>query len=158
MRLVFASMFFCFSSYAIFFLCFFFFQAEDGIRDTSVTGVQTCALPIWDGMTILPEASANSRPTRRATLGVLGGAIAAPYVLRSAQAAETVNVGVVLPLSGANAQFGINSRNGIELAADQINKAGGIKALGGAKIELVVADATSTPTTAATVAQRLVTQ
>src|SRR5437764_9289140 len=28
------------------FLCFFFFQAEDGIRDTSVTGVQTCALPI----------------------------------------------------------------------------------------------------------------
>src|SRR5260370_18920480 len=25
---------------------FFFFQAEDGIRDSSVTGVQTCALPI----------------------------------------------------------------------------------------------------------------
>ena len=29
---------------------FFFFQAEDGIRDWSVTGVQTCALPIWDVM------------------------------------------------------------------------------------------------------------
>src|SRR2546429_1271599 len=27
--------------------CFFFFQAEDGIRDVAVTGVQTCALPIW---------------------------------------------------------------------------------------------------------------
>src|SRR5687767_15427828 len=26
---------------------FFFFQAEDGIRDKLVTGVQTCALPIW---------------------------------------------------------------------------------------------------------------
>ena len=26
---------------------FFFFQAEDGIRDWSVTGVQTCALPIY---------------------------------------------------------------------------------------------------------------
>src|SRR6476660_9985304 len=26
--------------------CFFFFQAEDGIRDDLVTGVQTCALPI----------------------------------------------------------------------------------------------------------------
>src|SRR2546430_10054153 len=25
----------------------FFFQAEDGIRDLTVTGVQTCALPIW---------------------------------------------------------------------------------------------------------------
>src|SRR2546430_11113990 len=31
---------------------FFFFQAEDGIRDLTVTGVQTCALPIW---TILRE-------------------------------------------------------------------------------------------------------
>src|SRR5436189_1684871 len=33
----------------VFVVCvfFFFFQAEDGIRDTSVTGVQTCALPIW---------------------------------------------------------------------------------------------------------------
>ena len=29
------------------FCLFFFFQAEDGIRDWSVTGVQTCALPIW---------------------------------------------------------------------------------------------------------------
>src|SRR5260370_11716750 len=27
-------------------ILFFFFQAEDGIRDSSVTGVQTCALPI----------------------------------------------------------------------------------------------------------------
>src|SRR2546430_10795797 len=27
-------------------LCVFFFQAEDGIRDLTVTGVQTCALPI----------------------------------------------------------------------------------------------------------------
>src|SRR5882762_10334344 len=29
---------------------FFFFQAEDGIRDSSVTGVQTCALPISPGL------------------------------------------------------------------------------------------------------------
>src|SRR3712207_8227438 len=28
-------------------MLFFFFQAEDGIRDIGVTGVQTCALPIW---------------------------------------------------------------------------------------------------------------
>src|SRR5256885_7906540 len=31
---------------ASWYLCFFFFQAEDGIRDYKVTGVQTCALPI----------------------------------------------------------------------------------------------------------------
>src|SRR5690554_3638202 len=29
---------------------FFFFQAEDGIRDADVTGVQTCALPIWENV------------------------------------------------------------------------------------------------------------
>src|SRR2546430_6560795 len=29
---------------------FFFFQAEDGIRDLTVTGVQTCALPICEGV------------------------------------------------------------------------------------------------------------
>src|SRR5256885_6179021 len=33
--------------------CFFFFQAEDGIRDYKVTGVQTCALPIFDWVAIV---------------------------------------------------------------------------------------------------------
>src|SRR3712207_6939927 len=32
---------------------FFFFQAEDGIRDIGVTGVQTCALPIFDGLNMV---------------------------------------------------------------------------------------------------------
>src|SRR2546426_1832951 len=34
------------------FLLFFFFQAEDGIRDYKVTGVQTCALPILTKLTL----------------------------------------------------------------------------------------------------------
>src|SRR3712207_7894815 len=33
--------------FCIMFFVFFFFQAEDGIRDIGVTGVQTCALPIF---------------------------------------------------------------------------------------------------------------
>src|SRR5947207_8531054 len=45
------SIFWCFFYsflFFVFFLCFFFFfQAEDGIRDHCVTGVQTCALPIY---------------------------------------------------------------------------------------------------------------
>src|SRR5256886_11600023 len=44
-------------------MCFFFFQAEDGIRDLTVTGVQTCALPIlarFDGEGLRPvQASAE---------------------------------------------------------------------------------------------------
>src|SRR5699024_11299681 len=41
-------------------LCFFF-QAEDGIRDRNVTGVQTCALPIYlqDGATELHAGSSQ---------------------------------------------------------------------------------------------------
>src|SRR2546430_12899268 len=38
---------------------FFFFQAEDGIRDLTVTGVQTCALPIFAGNATGPDAAAD---------------------------------------------------------------------------------------------------
>src|SRR5256886_3546332 len=37
---------------------FFFFQAEDGIRDLTVTGVQTCALPISDGHVLVAVQAA----------------------------------------------------------------------------------------------------
>jgi len=40
---------------------FFFFQAEDGIRDWSVTGVQTCALPIYLGLRQVRVMSNNPR-------------------------------------------------------------------------------------------------
>src|SRR5260370_30344386 len=43
---------------------FFFFQAEDGIRDSSVTGVQTCALPI-SGLDPRSAMEAESQPDRR---------------------------------------------------------------------------------------------
>src|SRR2546426_1662477 len=43
---------------------FFFFQAEDGIRDYKVTGVQTCALPIFDTMEISPDGK-SLRPRSR---------------------------------------------------------------------------------------------
>src|SRR2546428_4982956 len=40
-------------------LCFFFFKAEDGIRDLIVTGFQTCALPIFAAMALLPPPPAD---------------------------------------------------------------------------------------------------
>src|SRR5687768_17651487 len=46
----------------------FFFQAEDGIRDVAVTGVQTCALPIYFGERIAVfEATHGSAPRYRGT-------------------------------------------------------------------------------------------
>src|SRR6478735_979463 len=68
-------------------------------------------------------ATLGARLDRRRAVGLVGTAVAAPFLIRRAHAAPTVTVGVVLPLSGANAQFGINSRNGITLVADQINAA-----------------------------------
>ena len=51
-----------------FFFCFvFFFQAEDGIRDTSVTGVQTCALPIYLGDTGAAFIAVPQIPPRNVT-------------------------------------------------------------------------------------------
>src|SRR5207248_4266508 len=44
---------------------FFFFQAEDGIRDRTVTGVQTCALPIYSRSVCGPHAPAGIDILRR---------------------------------------------------------------------------------------------
>src|SRR2546430_3831556 len=45
---------------------FFFFQAEDGIRDLTVTGVQTCALPICKAsMRARPDGRINSETSRK---------------------------------------------------------------------------------------------
>ena len=102
---------------------------------------------------------AGALTRRQAMAGGTAALVAAPFVIRSGFAqGAAVNIGVIQPLSGANAQFGINSRNGIEFVADEINAAGGIKALGGAKINLVVSDATSNAATASAAAQRLITQ
>src|SRR5437762_599006 len=57
----------------------FFFQAEDGIRDTSVTGVQTCALPIYalaGEVLELRDAAALARPHADGLVGVHRRAIA----------------------------------------------------------------------------------
>ncbi len=70
--------------------------------------------------------------------------------------ATEVRLGVILPLTGSTAQNGNNSRQGIELAAELINKAGGIKSMNGAKIKLDVADATSDPAKAASAATEFV--
>src|ERR1019366_77945 len=40
----------------------FFFQAEDGIRDWSVTGVQTCALPIYLTLKFMDKSKAANKP------------------------------------------------------------------------------------------------
>ena len=71
------------------------------------------------------------------------GLVNAPAVLR-AQGAP-VKLGVLHPVSGALSYSGQQGRLGATIAIEEINTAGGIKALGGAKIDAVLGDAQSTP-------------
>jgi branched-chain amino acid transport system substrate-binding protein len=71
------------------------------------------------------------------------GLIVAPAVLRAQGAA--VKLGVLQPISGALSYNGQQGRIGATLAIEEINAAGGIAALGGAKIDPMLGDAQSTP-------------
>ncbi len=75
-----------------------------------------------------------------------------------AQQPKAVKIAVVVPLSGAWARQGQLVKMGAETAVAEINSAGGIKALGGAKLELVTLDAGDSPEKAKNAAQRLVAQ
>ena len=73
-----------------------------------------------------------------------------------AQAADPLKVGVLVPMTGATASDGARLLKAHELAAKEINEAGGIKGLGGAKVELVVADTQSKPEVGRSETERLI--
>ena len=68
---------------------------------------------------------------------------------------DKVKIGVFMSLTGDTANFGISSTNGIRMAADEVNAAGGI---GGKQIELLVQDDRSDAQEAATIVTKFVTQ
>src|SRR5258707_13890472 len=75
-----------------------------------------------------------------------------------AQNPKEVKIALVVPLSGAWARQGILEQMGAELAIEDVNNSGGIKALGGAKLKLVLYDTGDTAEKAKNAAQRLVAQ
>src|SRR5437870_9019764 len=72
------------------------------------------------------------------TAGAVAGLGAMPGIAR-AQAKE-VKLGYILPVTGPLAFEAQLSLNGLQLAVDEINNAGGVKALGGAKLTLLSGD------------------
>jgi branched-chain amino acid transport system substrate-binding protein len=75
-----------------------------------------------------------------------------------AQQPSEVKVGLLVPISGLYTRPGTVMRQGAEMAVDHINAQGGIKALGGAKLKLVVLDSGDTTEKAKNAAQRMVAQ
>lgn len=69
---------------------------------------------------------------------------------------DTVKIGVLLPLSGATSYYGGVQLDGLEFCVDYVNRNGGIKSLGGAKVELVVQDSASSPETGISAFETLV--
>ncbi len=100
------------------------------------------------------------RITRRQGLqGLAAGAatIAMPAIV-SGQEKEIV-IGAPNALTGGLGEVGSRGTWGMQIAVDQINKEGGIKALGGAKLKLIIADTTSeNPTQAASITRRMIDQ
>jgi branched-chain amino acid transport system substrate-binding protein len=67
--------------------------------------------------------------------------VAAPKVLRAQ--APTIKLGILQPVTGALSQDGEYGRLGAEIAINEINAGGGLKALGGARLQMVFGDARS---------------
>jgi len=72
-----------------------------------------------------------------------------------ASSGGTIKVGTVHPLTGTNAGDGQQMENGVKLAIEAINAAGGIKSMGGAKLELLPGDTQGKPDVGQSEAQRL---
>ncbi len=70
--------------------------------------------------------------------------------------AETVKIGNIVPLSGPSATVGQQGKAAREMAIEEINAAGGIKSLGGMKLELLFADSESKPEKGVSEAERLI--
>jgi len=69
---------------------------------------------------------------------------------------KVVKIGNIIPLSGPSASVGVQGKNVREMAVEEINNAGGIKSLGGAKLKMIYVDSKSDPTVGVTAAERLI--
>jgi branched-chain amino acid transport system substrate-binding protein len=95
--------------------------------------------------------------SRRSTVGLGMAAALAPGRAR-AQAPAEVKIAMLMPLSGPWARQGILEQMGARLAVDDVNNAGGIKSMGGAKLMLIEYDTQDSAEKAKDAAQRMIAQ
>jgi branched-chain amino acid transport system substrate-binding protein len=92
-----------------------------------------------------------------AIIAVASIAAGALYYYSTIPPSGEIVIGSVLPLTGTMASIGGYCKNGQDLAVADINAAGGIQSLGGAKLKLVEGDLQSDPTLAVTETERIIT-
>jgi branched-chain amino acid transport system substrate-binding protein len=100
-------------------------------------------------MTLTPRISRRAVVKAAAASTVLG----APGLLLAQ--ARPIKVGLIHPVSGALAYSGGQGRMGCQMAIDEINAAGGIKALGGTRLEATLGDSQSRPEVGVAEVERL---
>ncbi|MEA2841762.1 MAG: branched-chain amino acid transport system substrate-binding protein [Methylobacteriaceae bacterium] len=101
----------------------------------------------------------KSLPRRDFLVQAAGGALAATAfgaIPLRGWAAEPINIGALYPVTGSLAQIGQGCVNAAKLAVQMVNDAGGIKSLGGAKLNLIVSDVQSDTTVTRTETDRLI--
>jgi branched-chain amino acid transport system substrate-binding protein len=112
----------------------------------------------------VPRKASGTRPSgrrnRRQFLLNAGGALAAGAfgaVPLRGWAADPINIGGLYPTTGSMAQIGTGCVAAAKLAVDMVNEAGGIKSLGGARLNLIISDVQSDTTVTRTETDRLIT-
>ncbi len=113
-----------------------------------------------DAVTAAIPADAASSISRRDVLGktatgVIAAAAFGAVPLRG-WAADPINIGALYPVTGSMAQIGQGCVNAAKLAVQMVNDAGGIKSLGGAKLNLIISDIQSDTTVTRTETDRLI--
>jgi branched-chain amino acid transport system substrate-binding protein len=99
----------------------------------------------------------HCRSSRRTFLTTVAAAVTVaggPLPLRAQP--RTVKIGAVHPVTGALAEIGQACRLGAQMAVEAVNAAGGIKSLGGARLELVLGDTENKPDVARAEAERVI--
>lgn len=93
----------------------------------------------------------TSRRTFLTTSAAL--ALAAQHPLLRAQGKEPIRIGILIPLTGATSQFGATMSRAAQIAAEEINAAGGVH---GRRVEVVIEDDQSNPEAAVRAARKLI--
>src|SRR5499427_6107419 len=112
------------------------------------------------GTGLVTERILSKRQSRRKFLKQAGAALAAGAfgaVPLRGYAADAINIGGLYPTTGSMAQIGVGCVAAAKLAVDMVNEGGGIKSLGGAKLNLVNSDVQSDTTVTRTETDRLIT-